>query len=309
MLRATPAVTIVLAGALVVACSDRSGGDKVLARAGRDAHLLGAFKGRVYWGRGATVRWIDDGLAEPQSIDAAGADWASRDNFAMDDGGVYFSHHNKLTYLALDRGGSGGWMDPAGDHPTGVALDDQCVYTLDVDVEDGGRGAIIALPKFQGASCSGREAPANGRQPVPFRMDAEHFYWVDTGSRRVQQAAGIKALPRGSGPAVLIAQEDARDLQVGEQGVYWRTRTAIRFAARSPFRAPSTLVDGEIQDLLVHRGGVFYVTGDGVHGLKEGTRQPRRIVNNAGVRELVADDRFLYWLTSGGEIARTRRPD
>jgi len=309
---------VIVASATVVACKD---GEITLATAEPKARLLGAIDGRVYWANGPILSWIGDGMDRPLSGDPGGADWARRGNFAMDGRGVYYSHHNKASFLDIAPrkeprppfATSDSWMRPAGEHPTGVAIDGQCVYTLALDVECRDRGAIVALPRGDTGRCQERPAQANGLQPGEFAMDADHFYWVDGSCLGESPTAGhVKALPRGAGPVVVIADHEASppvELRAGQRGIYWMTRDGIRVAGASPFAAPTTLVAGAVEQLVVDRGSIFYVAGGSVHWLREGAHEPRPAVIKTGVREIAVDHRFLYALTPAGDITRSPRPD
>jgi hypothetical protein len=303
---------------LAVGCTER---DKVLAAGAADAELLGATNGRVYWRQDDAVYLVDDGMDEPLSLRVVGSDWMRRGNAALDARGVYYSHHNKITYLELDGPPETGerqrgWVRGVGGHPTGAAIDGPCVYSLHVDVECRDRGAVLAVPTIEGAACAGRPVPANGLQGGELALDHDHFYWVDSScpDGGTPTGRGLKALPRRGGAVVAVAPDETsmlHDVQVGARGVYWRTDDAVRVSAKSAagFEAPVALATGAIRDLVVDRGSVFYVTGESLYWFREGAAQPRLVADKPRIRALVVDQRFLYWLTSGGLLKRSRRPD
>ena len=311
---ALPAAIVTLA----LGCGRR---DKVLATNQSDAHLLGAANGRVHWVSDRMLHWYQEGFDEPRTFAAVGADWMKPGNVAFDARGIYYVHHNRLQYLELVPGPSsanntevGGWEKTAGEHPSGVALDDQCIYALHVDVECRGRGAIAGWPRTNGAACSRRDVPANGLQSGEFRLDAERFYWVNTAcpSRFSSSNEGVKAFSRSSGQVIdvaLLEPSVPRDLQVGNKGLYWRTTAGIRFSPKAPIGQPTTLVAGEVDDLLVDHGTVFYVTDGGLYWQTEDVGQPTRLADTHLVREIAVDERFLYWLSADGVLTRSRRPD
>jgi hypothetical protein len=314
-----PPILLVALGAVLLAACSRQ---KTIATVAQDVDLLGAFLGRVYWREGATLSYMQDGLEKPQSFSFEGADWASRGNFALDSSGVYYSHHSSIAHLNYEltkfepwgENQLEGWTRQAGEHPTGAALDEQRIYTLHTDVECHGRGGIVSMSKSDGGSYLTRDAPVNGLQPLEFQMDADYFYWVDGGCPDEFSPPGgtIKALPRRSGSVVIIASREAsipQDLQVGTRGLYWRTKAGIRFAAKPP-GPPSTLVTGEVRLLTVAGSSVFYANRTGIYWLRENAPEPRRLVEEPGIRGIVADARFLYWLSSKEmKIVRMRRPD
>jgi hypothetical protein len=134
-------------------------GPRQVAELSANAHLLGAFHGRVYWIDDGLVSWIDDGSNKRQQWRTTGSDWSTRSNFAVDATGSYFSHHNRLSHLDADptpgtwRGEPSldGWTEDAGEHPSGAAIDESCAYAIDSDVECESRGIIVAVPKQKGA--------------------------------------------------------------------------------------------------------------------------------------------------------------
>ena len=156
----------------------------------------------------------------------------------------------------------------------------------------------------------------NGLQPVEFRLDGQFFYWIQGWcSERFSPRGGeVVALPRQPGAAIVIAPGERklqpRDLWVGDGGVYWRSTQGIRHVAKAPFRPPVTVVEGNVDSLVVSGRAVFFARKDGVYWLDPGRREPKRIAADGDARDLVADDRFLYWRRSDpGQILRLRRPD
>jgi hypothetical protein len=175
------------------------------------------------------------------------------------------------------------------------------------------QGNVVAVEKVKGrGDCVGRAAPANGFQSLQFQMDTDFFYWVDRacGTREsVRRVGAIKAVPRRAGPAIIIATREAhaQDLRVGPGGLYWRTTEGVRFAGRPHFASPTTLVKGEITALVVKGSTIFFTRPDGVYSLS-GDRV-HRLARRDNPRHLVADDRYLYWLSPNThEILRVAQP-
>jgi hypothetical protein len=272
------------------------------------ARVVAAFAGRVYWVEGSTLAWMDDALEKPRRFGIGGVDWATSGNFVVDASGIYFSHHNVVT--RLDREPTGGALEgrnrSAGEHPSGIFLEGACAYTLDADVMCADGGSVVALPKSAPAPCVSREVPANGFQPVSFQMDAGFFYWIDRGCgtrESVRRPITVKMLPRRTNALTIVASGEvgAEDLRAGARGLYWRARDGLRFAARG--EPPATVAPGPVTSLVVDGQAVFFTRPDGVYTL-DGT--PRRLVEQRDPKDLVADERFLYWLGPDGIVRRRR---
>jgi hypothetical protein len=293
---------------VVLVCAASCGRPKKVASVAPGARVVGAFAGRVYWVEGNSLAWIDDALGKPRRFGIAGVDWAESGNFAVDASGIYFSHHNLVTRLEREpAGGIDGRERSAGEHPSGIFLEGACAYTLDADVYCGDQGAVVALPKTAPAPCVNREVPANGLQPVSFQMDAGFFYWIDgsCGSADSARGAGtVKMLPRRTNALTVVASGEvaADDLRVGARGLYWRARDGLRFAPRGG--KPTTVVAGPITSLVVDGQAVFFTKPDGVYSLVD--TKTKRIVEQRAPKNLVADDRFLYWLAEDGIVRRAR---
>jgi hypothetical protein len=215
------------------------------------------------------------------------------------------------------------------EHPSGIAVDGENAYTLELDVNCLGRGAVVALSKASGDLVFSRDAPANGLQPVEFAIDATFYYWIEgrgsemTTSRREPK---VMALPRvGGDPIVVASRQTSReatprtDLHAGPRGVYWLTPDGIRFAPKTAtgFGAPSTLIAAHppgdtpraIGALLADSRDVFFADSTGVWWLPDGSSDARRIARDTGVRDLVSDDRFVYWTNAATKtLIRARRP-
>jgi hypothetical protein len=320
MTRSLARVALLAVGILAGGSCRRS---EVVASLGRSAHLVGAFDGRVYWTEGETLRWSDGGDAPAPAFAIEGVDWASREsNFTADATDIFFSHHNRVAQLEREPRAAFPGADEsigiqtrmAGEQPSGVAIDGDCVYTLQADVDCQDRGKVLALPRTPGGSCAGRDVPANGLQPVEFGMDAERYYWIDgscpfEGGGRL--AGRIQAIGRRAGAAVVIAHEEAsdpKDLHVGRRGIYWRTRAGLRFVPGDRLTAPVTLVPGEVTGLAVHETALFFLRRDGVYFLPPGGAEPRRLAEEQGPRDLVVDRRFLYWIGTEKRLNRLPRP-
>jgi hypothetical protein len=294
---------------VMLICAASCGRPKKLISVAAGARVVGASAGRVYWVEGNTLTWIDDRLEKPPRFDIRGVDWAESGNFAVDASGIFFSHHNLVTRLEREpaQGEIEGRERSAGQHPSGLLLEGACAYTLDADVDCGDRGAIVALPKTAPAPCVGREVPANGLQPVSFQMDADFFYWIDGSCGLLDSgrpAGTVKMLPRRTNALTVVASGEvgAEDLRVGSGGLYWRTAAGLRFAARGG--KPTTVVAGPVTGFVVDGQDLFFTRPDGVYVLAD-TRADR-IVEQRDPKNLVADDRFLYWLSEGGIVRRAR---
>lgn len=302
-----------------VACGNPPAGPKTIAHVDPDATLLGAAGGRAYWARKFSLYWVDDTTPGTQSVSLEGVDWAKRATTFIDSSGVYLVHHNKLDHIRVAPG-AGSAVDvrrlDAGEHPAGVVRLGDCLYTVEVDVECNGRGAIVGWPLMSGARCPRYEAPADGFQPIAFTADVQNFYWVDGYCQfehippahashsvdRVDRATGAVSVV-----AVLASGEASPELlQGGTRGVYWRTPVGIR-RARVGAGAPETIVDGEVTDLVVDHGTLFYAKGGTVYALDEASAQVRTIASAADARDLLVDARHVYWRTAGGDLVRAPR--